>query len=88
MRIFALMGDQSAAGEEWFKALEQGHRAMLEAYRRRDWDRATALLVQCRAAARGRLDGLYALYAERIAAFRESNRPPADWVGIVRALQK
>lgn len=87
VRIFALMGDPAAAGESWFKALEQGNRAMLEAYRRRDWDRAAALLVQCRAAAGGRLDGLYALYAERIAAFRAAP-PAADWAGIVRALQK
>jgi adenylate cyclase len=87
VRVFALMGDPAAAAEGWFQALHQGHRAMLEAYRRRDWDRAGALLVQCRAAARGRLDTLYALYAERIAAYR-LEPPPADWIGVTRALQK
>ncbi|XAH23286.1 adenylate/guanylate cyclase domain-containing protein [Xylophilus sp. GW821-FHT01B05] len=55
--------------------------AMLEAYRRRDWDQAQALL-QDLAPAAGQ-EALHALYLARIVAARQSP-PPADWDGTTR----
>jgi adenylate cyclase len=52
---------------------------MLEAYRGRDWNRAEVLLAGLRRSTPEH--ALFALYAERIAAYRETP-PPADWDGV------
>jgi len=84
--IFALLGTAELARSEPFRALEAPHATLLACYRRQDWDGAEAALEQCRGLLGG-LDGLHALYADRIANFRQSP-PPADWDGVYIALSK
>jgi adenylate cyclase len=85
--IFTLLGDAAVAAEPWFVQVAELHTTMLAAYRAQDWSAATAAILRARAAAAGRLDGLYDLYRERIAAFREKP-PPEDWDGVEIATEK
>jgi adenylate cyclase len=87
VRIYSLLGDEAAGGTPEFAALAEIHDAMLEAYRTQQWDEAERLAGACRAKAEGRLDGLYALYLERIALYRREP-PPAGWDGVTVALTK
>lgn len=89
VHIFALLGDSTLRTSEPFQALERLHRSMLDAYRNQRWDDAEQLIAQCRDAsdAAGPLRGLYDLYAERIALFRQTP-PPDDWDGVFVATSK
>ena len=87
VKIYTIMGDAKTAAEPWFVTLSEQHAAMLAAYRSQEWSGATAAILRARAAADGRLDGLYELYRERIAAFRE-RPPPEDWDGVEIATEK
>lgn len=88
VHIFVLLGGPEDARTEAFEALEAAHEAMLDAYRRQDWDAASAKLAAARGLAAGRrLEKLYALYEERIAHFR-ANPPGADWDGVFTATTK
>lgn len=86
-RIFALLGDNTLKESQAFIDLAAKHHAFLERYRAKDWDSAEALSRECQAMADAKLDRLYALYRERIAAFRVTP-PPADWDGTAEALSK
>ncbi|MEX0708290.1 MAG: adenylate/guanylate cyclase domain-containing protein [Woeseia sp.] len=57
---------------------------MLHAYRNAEWDRAAAMLD---ALAAEHDEPLYAMYHERIRAFRETP-PPADWDGVFVHMNK
>jgi adenylate cyclase len=70
-----------------FIALTERHRAFLARFRAKDWDAADVLSRECQQINGARLDGLYALYRERIAQFR-INPPPPDWDGTAEALSK
>jgi adenylate cyclase len=86
--LFGLLGDAELARSDGFVALTRAHEAMLEAYRRQDWDGAEQQLTECRA--RGEpfgLGALYGLYGERTAAMR-LNPPGPDWDGVYVALSK
>ena len=86
--LFGLLGDAELARSDGFVALTRAHEAMLEAYRRQDWDGAEQQLTECRA--RGEpfgLGALYWLYGERTAAMR-LNPPGPDWDGVYVALSK
>jgi adenylate cyclase len=87
VRIYGLLGDNALAATPQFQALAKGHAEMLTAYRAQDWDAAERLAGECQAEAGGRLDGLYALYRERIAAYRK-DPPPPGWDGVTVALTK
>jgi adenylate cyclase len=64
------------------------HAAMLSAYRARDWDRADALIAECRTLMPGEeLSGVYDLYAARIAELR-ADPPGDDWDGVFEATTK
>jgi len=86
VRVYALLGDDEAAGSPAFAEYAFRHRQMLEHYRRRDWAAARAALASCRA-----LDNhsavLCDLYDQRIAVF-EAEAPPQDWDGVYRATSK
>ncbi len=73
--------------EDGFERLAPRHAAMLEAYRRRDWDGAEAAIARCEAIGVGRLVALYALYRGRIADWRQTP-PPPDWDGTFTATSK
>ena len=87
-RVFALMGPPELSSDPAF--VETGTRmtAVLETYRSRDWAGAKAALENLRGAGTlPGLEGVAAIYATRVADFRE-NPPPADWDGISQALEK
>lgn len=86
-RIFALLGDKAVKESQVFIDLSTRHREFLERYRAQDWDAAEALCGECEALAGAQLERLYALYRERIAAFR-ATPPPANWDGTAEALSK
>ena len=86
VRIFHLVGDEAYAATDAFKRMSAFHDDLLRAYRARDWDAAEAALTRCREAAVS-LAPLYALYAQRIAAFRVKP-PAADWGGVYDATEK
>lgn len=86
--VYALIGDETVAEGEAFRAFLAGHEAMLLAYRAQAWDEAQGLLDRWEAAAeRFGLGKLYALYRGRIAAYRLTP-PPADWDGVYGATEK
>jgi adenylate cyclase len=86
VRVYTLLGDHAYARLPDFVALAEQHAAMLARYRARDWASAREALRRCRGRD-ARLDGLYDLYAERIAWFA-ANPPAADWDGVFVALTK
>ena len=86
--LFGLLGDADVARSDGFLALRAAHEAMLEAYRRQDWDGAAQHLSACRAQGEPfSLESLYRLYAGRIAAMR-LDPPGPDWDGVYVALSK
>jgi len=86
VRIFTLLGDKDVFESETFKTLEAKHIEMLAAYRSQQWDKAQALIKECRALGLG-MDGFYDVMEERIAEFR-ANPPPANWDGVYVATSK
>jgi len=89
VHIYALLGDGKLYGSEEFQNCQTLHKAMLAAYREKDWDSAIELVAQCRDASRGvgALAGLYDMYLDRIAIFKQTP-PPADWNGVFVATSK
>jgi adenylate cyclase len=85
--LFALVGDAKRAAEPGFAAFAAAQERFLAAYRARDWPAAEALLAAAKAAAGGEHEGLFALYGERLAAFRAAP-PPAEWDGVYEATEK
>ncbi len=87
-RLFALVGDQSVARSERFEELAGEHKAMLDAYRSRDWDAAMARLRRCHHLGQGYgLADFYELYGLRIGLFM-TEPPPPDWDGSIVAEDK
>lgn len=86
-RIFALLGDAAMKESQSFKDLTAKHQDFLARYRAKDWDAAEALSTECEELAGPQLHRLYALYRERIAAFRVTP-PPEIWDGTAEALSK
>ena len=48
LRIFTVMGDEAFAKTPEFKIMHDRQAELLAAYRRQDWDAASAALVDCR----------------------------------------
>jgi adenylate cyclase len=92
-RVFALVGDGTAARTAWFADLATEHGAMLAAYRRQDWDGVARAAAACRRSVADRggliaeMAAVYDLYAARAAAFR-TRPPPPDWDGVYVAETK
>ncbi|ODR94562.1 hypothetical protein AUC70_07960 [Methyloceanibacter stevinii] len=86
-RIFGLLGDDTVRQSEAFGALTAKHQDFLSKYRAMDWDGAEVLLAECEALGGGKLKGLYALYRDRINAFRVTP-PPENWDGTTQAMSK
>ncbi len=88
VRIHTLLGDKELAESDAFTKLKKAHDAMLKAYRAQEWDAAEKAGKTCRKHL-GELEisGLYDLYDERIAAYKQTP-PPADWDGVFVALTK
>ncbi|MBI5208395.1 MAG: adenylate/guanylate cyclase domain-containing protein [Elusimicrobia bacterium] len=86
VRIYALLGDKSFQESAAFLELAKAHDAMLLAYRRQDWGKASELIARCRGLDPS-LKVLYDLYQGRIEAFREQ-APGKDWDGVYVATSK
>ena len=78
--VYSLLGDREMRASQDFAALHAANSRFLAAYRAADWDRAERLTTECAALPLAPA-GLYTLYAERIAEFRQSP-PPANWDGV------
>ena len=79
VRVFALLGNPVTKASPRFRALEDAHEAIFDAYRTQNWSLAEALINECRKL-NGAIPSLYDLYEQRIAFYRHF--PPAsDWDG-------
>jgi len=66
-RIFAILGDMSVARDPDFLELKKRNRAMLAAYRAREWSHALEVILLCRELGKNfGLDTYYDLYIRRI----------------------
>jgi adenylate cyclase len=84
--VYTVLGGEDVAQGDDYGRLRELNAAMLDRFRRRDWDGAHAAMQQCRGLSNGfGLDAVYDLYSERIEMFVK-NPPPDDWDGVV-ALQ-
>jgi adenylate cyclase len=86
-RIFGVLGDETMADTESFKAVAAQHQAMLDAFRARQWGRATSTAEALEAQAPAEIRDLYGIYLERIARLADEP-PPIDWDGVVLAETK
>ena len=84
--IHALLGDGALGRDPDFRTGLESHDAMLGAYRAREWDRAAALLAECRSRLQDSLDmkTYYDLMEGRIERLR-ANPPGPDWDGVAEA---
>jgi adenylate cyclase len=87
VQIFTAIGDRTFATTPEFLRLREAQDRLLAQYRAKDWDQAEAAIAECRALAPALLQGLYELYARRIAEYRITP-PPADWDGVYEAKTK
>ena len=79
IRVFALLGNPVTKASPRFRALEEAHASIFEAYRAQNWALAEALIGQCRKL-NGAIPSLYDLYESRISFYR-SFPPDAEWDG-------
>ncbi|MBL6929164.1 MAG: adenylate/guanylate cyclase domain-containing protein [Rhodospirillales bacterium] len=87
-RIFALLGDESVAGDEGFQTLRASHHEMMAAYRGREWPMARSKLAECRALCGDLgLARVYDLYETRMERY-ETTPPAQDWDGVFVAQSK
>jgi adenylate cyclase len=86
--VFTVLGRAEIADDPRCGELCDLNAQMLAAYRKQQWDEAERLIDRCHKVANGfGVDGLYDMYAERIAAYR-SEPPPPDWTGVYAAESK
>ena len=86
VRIHALLGRKDVLDSPEFKTFYAKHSAFLAAYRAQRWEECEAAMVELRQL-RPHLYGLYDLYEERIADYRE-NPPGENWDGVFKATSK
>ncbi len=79
IRVFALLGNPVTKASPRFRALEEAHASIFEAYRVQNWALAEALIRECRKL-NGAIPILYDLYECRISYYR-SFPPEAEWDG-------
>lgn len=78
-RAYALLGDSIVRASPKFRALEEGHRKLFDAYRSQRWDAAREALTHCRGL-NGSISTLYDFYEGRIKQL-ESDPPGPNWNG-------
>ncbi len=86
-RVYGVLGNETVAGESWFRDLVTDHEAMLMAFRAQRWSEAAALAARLHDTGPVATRGLYALYRDRIDEF-QSAPPPEDWDGVIVAHSK
>lgn len=78
-RAYALLGDSIVRASPKFRALEDGHRQLFDAYRNQRWEAAREALAHCRGL-NGSIATLYDHYEARI-RHMEQEPPGANWNG-------
>ncbi len=78
-RAYALLGDSIVRASPKFRALEDGHRKLFEAYRNQRWAAAREALNHCRGL-NGSISTLYDFYEARIRQM-ENDPPGPNWNG-------
>ncbi|MEQ9143838.1 MAG: adenylate/guanylate cyclase domain-containing protein [Parvibaculaceae bacterium] len=78
-RAYALLGDSIVRASPKFRALEDGHRQLFEAYRNQRWAAAREALAHCRGL-NGSISTLYDFYEGRIKQL-ENDPPGPNWNG-------
>src|SRR5271163_3168984 len=86
--VFTVLGGVEVAEDPRCGELCDLNAQMLASYRKQHWDEALRLIDRCHKLANGfGVDGLYAMYAERIEVYR-AEPPPPDWTGVYEAESK
>ena len=85
-KIHALLGRKDVLDSPEFKTFYAKHTALLAAYRAQKWEECEVAMAELRQL-RPHLYGLYDLYEERIADYRE-NPPGENWDGVFKATSK
>ena len=78
-RAYALLGDSIVRASPKFRALEDGHRQLFDAYGNQRWEAAREALAHCRGL-NGSIATLYDHYEARI-RHMEQEPPGANWNG-------
>lgn len=86
--VYALLGDETLAGDPEFIGFAKRHTEMLAAYRARDWRGARQFHASLDPMSSSfGLNRLYALYRERLDGY--AKKPPGeDWDGVFSATEK
>ena len=86
--VFTVLGGVEVEQDPRCRELCDLNTSMLAVYRKQQWDEALRLIDRCHKLANGfGVDGLYAMYAERIEVYR-AEPPPPDWTGVYEAESK
>src|SRR5271169_6186885 len=86
--VFTVLGGVEVEQDPCCRELCDLNTSMLAVYRKQQWDEALRLIDRCHKLANGfGVDGLYAMYAERIEVYR-AEPPPPDWTGVYEAESK
>ena len=86
VKLYALLGNPVVRSSPKFLALLTFHEHIFQSLRSQQWDKARALIEQCRKLS-GASQTLYDLHLTRIRYF-ESNPPGPDWDGAFRPILK
>jgi adenylate cyclase len=84
--LYAMLGNPVARASPKFRALSTFHEHIFHSLRSQQWDKARALIEQCRKLS-GASQRLYDLHLTRIRYF-EANPPGANWDGAFRPILK
>jgi adenylate cyclase len=84
IKLYAMLGNPVVRASPKFRALMTFHDHIFDSLRHKQWDKARALIEQCRKLS-GASQKLYDLHLARVAYF-ESNPPGADWDGAFRPI--
>ncbi len=86
--VFTVLGGVEVEQDPRCRELCDLNTSMLAVYRKQQWDEALRLIDRCHKLANGfGVDGLYAMYVERIEVYR-AEPPPPDWTGVYEAESK
>jgi adenylate cyclase len=86
VKLYAMLGNPVARSSPKFRALSTFHEHIFHSLRSQQWDKARALIEQCRKLS-GASQSLYDLHLTRIRYF-EANPPGANWDGAFRPVLK
>lgn len=86
VRVHALLGERDRLDAPDFQQHAARHQAMLDAFRAQHWDDCAQHCLDLQQT-QPELSGLYALYLQRVSAFR-TDPPAVDWDGVYIATSK